>query len=132
MDRNAILGWTMMPLGLLAAAWLIGAARLWSHTANYTLPWFCTTLAVCLLAVGGLAVLCNERPGRIPIAAAALFYAGAVMIVGVGMMIHALVYEIREDWFASFGEWFGFAAILAGVLFVPRMRDVQTLEREVR
>ena len=83
MDRTTLIGWTLMPLGLLVAAWLIGTARLWSHTANYTVPWFCTTLAVCLLAVGGLAVLCNVAPARIPIAAASLFYAGAVMIIGV-------------------------------------------------
>jgi uncharacterized membrane protein HdeD (DUF308 family) len=130
MDRNTLFAWTLVPLGLLAAAYLIGTAHLWSHTGNYTLPWFCTTLAVCLLLVGGLCLLCDATPDRIPIAAASLFFGGAVMVVGVGMLIHAMVYEVKNDWLASFGEWFGFGAILAGVMFVPRMRDTSTERME--
>ena len=97
---NVVLAYVLIPLVLLAAAYLINRLGLWDSVGNLTMPWLCTAVAV---------------PGRV----AALF-AGAVLIVfGAGLIVDRTTYGKLDHWAATVGSWVGFAVVLGGVFVLP-------------
>lgn len=104
---------------LLGAAWLVNEDRLWSQIGSFTVPWFCTALALALLI---LLLVCNLReqaPAELPW----LVVVGTVVVVGVVLVAGT---EIDNEKYALSGivgtrwEVAGFMALLLGLFLVAQ------------
>jgi len=121
MNTRELLGFTIIPIGLLIAAIAINSLSLWSFLGNLTVPWLCTALAISLLIAGSTSLLSHCRLAEIPAPVAVLVVLGVALVVGIGLLVDLFAYELTEDWLATLGEWFGFLGILAGVFVIPRL-----------
>ncbi|MEM6749413.1 MAG: hypothetical protein AAGA57_09180 [Planctomycetota bacterium] len=121
MTTRHIAGFFLIPLVLLVAAGAINALSLWSFLGNLAVPWFCTALAIAVMVLGVTCLLLQRPPSTIPARRAALVVAAVLVILGVGFIVDAFAYARPADWLASAGEWVGFAVILAGVFWLPRL-----------
>jgi len=117
-----VLGFFLIPLVLLVAAWLINIFCLWDFLANMTLPWLCTAIAVSVLLLGTVCVLLQVPPAGVPTRVAVMVVVGTLVIFGAGMVVDLFSYGKPDDWLASVGGWIGFALVLSGVFALPRMR----------
>lgn len=122
MHTRDIVGFIVLPLVLLAAGYLAGSQNQWADVGSLTISWFCSCLALAIVIVGVTGLLVQAPPGEIPLGAAALVYAAAVGVVGVGMVIDAFACDELESLPSSLGEWAGFAVILAALYLAPRLR----------
>ncbi len=122
MTARDIAAFVLIPLVLLVAAWVIKMFPLWSFLGNATVPWFCTALALAMLIVGVTCILLRCLPDAIPARHAALVVTGILVVIGIGLAVDGFAYEEADDWLASIGEWSGFAVILVGVFWLPRLR----------
>lgn len=122
MTTREIAGFVLIPLVLLIAAGTINALSLWSFLGNFTVPWFCTALALAVLIVGVTCLLTQRPPSSIPTRHAALVVAAVLLIFGIGFIVDMIAYDESADWLASVGEWVGFAVILVGAFWLPRLR----------
>lgn len=124
MTMRDIAGFILIPLVLLIAAGAINALSLWSVLGNFTVPWFCTALALAVLIVGTTCVLLQCPPSAIPAHHARLVIAAVLLIIGIGLAVDMFAYSEYEsaDRLASVGEWVGFAVILIGAFWLPRLR----------
>ena len=121
MQMRDAAGLFLIALALLAAATVINLLSLWSFLGNLTVPWICTSLAIAILIVGATCVLLRCAPSDVPARHAALIPAAVLLILGVGLIVDLLAYAVPEDWLASVGEWIGFAVILVGAFWLPRV-----------
>lgn len=122
MQTRDVLGFVLMPLMLLVAAWLINAFRLWDSLANLTLPCLCTAIAVSVLLLGTVCVVLQVPPAAVPTRAAVMVVATTLVIFGVGMVLDFFFYPHANDWGDAIGGWVAFAVVLSGVFALPRVR----------
>ncbi len=122
MQTRDVLGFFLIPLVLLVAAWMINTFHLWDFLANMTLPWLCTAIAVSVLLLGTVCVVLQVPPIAVPTRVAVMVVVGVLVIFGAGMIVDLFSYAKPDDWLASVGGWIGFAAILTGVFALPRVR----------
>jgi len=115
-----VVGFALIPLALLATGWLAKTLPIWSVTGGHTIPWFCNALAIALLVAGGTSLLCGQALAAIPVRAAVLAAAGAILIVGIGFVVDALTHGRASDWTATLGEWVGFTVLVIGSFWLPR------------
>ena len=123
MSTSDKIGITAAALCLLVASAVIQEYSLWSTLGSYTVPWFCTALAIALLIVLSTAILCGSEVSLIPISRILVMCVGSSLAVGIGMFVDGEAYGFQGEWIVSVGEWFGFTAILAVVFWLPRNRD---------
>jgi hypothetical protein len=116
-----VIALVLVAAALIATGWIVGAGTLWSTPADLTVPWLCSALAVALLIVGAASALCQQPPAAIPVNAMILIYVGVVLVFGVGIVVDAAVYWRWAGLFAGLAEWLGFAVILLGCLWIPRL-----------
>lgn len=122
MQTRDVLGFFLISIALLAAAWLINTFELWDFLANMTLPWLCTAVAIALLLLGAVCVVLQVPPAAIPANVAVIVVIGTLVIFGAGMIVDMFAYSGPEDWLASVGGWIGLAIILSGVFGLPHIR----------
>ena len=122
MKTRDVLGFVLVPLVLLVAAWMINTFQLWDFLANMTLPWFCTAVAVSVLLLGAVCVVLEVSPTAVPGRVAVMVVVGTMAIFGAGMVVDFLFYVRPDDWAASVGGWIGFGAVLGGVFTLPQLR----------
>lgn len=115
-------------LCLLVASAVIQEYSLWSTLGNYTVPWFCTVLAIAFLIVLSTAMVCGSEISRIPPSRVLVTCIVSSLAVGIGMFVDAEAYVSDPEWMVSAGEWFGFTAILAMVFWLPRSRKKRPTE----
>ena len=116
MTTVTLLGFILLPITLLIAAVAINQFRLWDILANFTLPWFCSALAVSLLILGAVCLVMQASPSSLPPRIRVFTVAGTLVTFGVGMVVDARAYHPKpHDWYASLGGWLGFAIILSAV-----------------
>src|SRR5688572_25890716 len=87
MQTRDVLGFFLIPLVLLVAAWLINTFQLWDFLANMTLPWLCTAIAVSVLLLGTVCVILQVPPSAVPKSVAVIVVVGTLVIFGVGMVV---------------------------------------------
>ena len=121
MQTRDILGFFLLPLTMLVAAWVINTFRLWSYVANMTLPWLCTAVAVSLLTLGAVCLVLQVAPSAIRTGVAVLVVSVLLVILGIGMAIDACTYSEGGQWLANVAEWLGFAVIQAGTFVLARL-----------
>ena len=117
--RNPLIG-VAAALGLLLSALIIQRFQLWSALASYTVPWFCSTVAIALLLVTMTSWLSGCTPAQIPISRAATVVVGVALATGVGMLLDGISYGSRSDYASSIGEAIGFVAVTAVLFWIPR------------
>jgi hypothetical protein len=121
MTTTTRLAFILLPMALLTAAAAIHHFRLWDVLANFTLPWFCSALAVSLLILGTICLILDVPPSMVPPRVAWCTVGGTVVIFGAGMIVDGISYHPKpHDRFASVGGWIGFAIILGGVFALAR------------
>ena len=106
---------------LLTASVLINAFNLWSLVGNYTIPWFCSAMAIGICIVCITCLLTENSISSIPISCVAAIVIATSVISGVGMLVDELTYVCPKDWMASIGEWLGFTIILIILFWIPRL-----------
>lgn len=118
----------MAAVVLLVAAALIHACQLWSLLANYTVPWFCCTLAIGLVLMVLTSLVTRRTPDTIPPACVTAVVVGYSAAVGLGMLLDFLSYgrEMPPDWASSLGEWAGFTGVVAGLFWIARLAKGNT------
>ena len=122
MQTRDVLGFVLIPLVLLVAAWLINTFQLWDFLANMTLPWLCTAIAVSVLLLGTVCLVLQVPPAAVPKRVAVIVVVGTLVIFGAGMAVDLFSYAKPNDLLASVGGWIGFAVVLSGIFALPRMR----------
>jgi len=122
MNNREMLGCFVAAFLLLVAAPLIHDYQLWSFLGNYTVPWFCCTVAVGLILVVVTALLTGKTLGAVPPSRAVIVVLGSSAAIGVGMLLDSLSYApgLPIDWVGSLGEWAGFTLILIVLFWIPR------------
>lgn len=123
MTARHIVGFVLIPLVLLIAAWTIKTFAVWSFLGNLTVPWFCTALVIAVLVVAVTCLLLERPPAAVPAHHAVLVVVAVLLIIGVGLIVDMFAYGKPNDLLASIGGWIGFAVILSGVFWLPRVRD---------
>lgn len=116
-----VVGLLIVVVLLLGSAWLIYEDKLWSQTANLTVPWFCSALALGLLIVLIVCGLRGQGPAELPwiVIAGTVVVTGAVLAVGC---------EIDNQTYTTSGivgtrwELAGFVVLLLGLFMVARRR----------
>jgi hypothetical protein len=111
----------LVSAALIAVGWMVGTNMLWRTVADLTVPWLCSALALALLIVGAVSAICDRSPASIPRNAALLTYLGVVVVLGTGIAVDAAVYRGWTGLFSSLAEWLGFAVILLGCFWIPRL-----------
>ncbi len=111
---------TSIALGLLVAAVSINNFKLWSLLGNFTVPWFCSSLAIAMLLVAMVSALTGYPPATIPVSRVLVAIVGTSVAVGVGMLVDAFSYIVPKDWAGSLAEWVGFMMIVIVVFWIPR------------
>ena len=120
---------TFVPLALtalllLVAAWLIESYSLWSRINNFTVPWFCSSLALALLIVLVVCGLRGQAPSELPwLVVVSTFLVTAVILVA-GMEIDSDKYELSGV-AGSRWELAGFLGMLLGLLLVCRSKQAK-------
>jgi hypothetical protein len=122
MQTRDVLGFILIPLVLLLAAWFIDTFHLWDSLANMTLPWLCTAIAISILLLGAVCVILQVAPAAVLVRVSVMVVVGTLVIFGVGMIVDRFSYAKPVDWLASIGGWIGFAVVLSGVFALPRVR----------
>ncbi len=117
---------TCVALGLLVAAGLISNFKLWSLLGSYTVPWFCSSLAIAILLVAMTSALTDCPPATIPVYRVLVAIVGTSVAVGVGMLVDAYSYNVPKDWAGSLAEWAGFMMIVIVVFWIPRESNKNT------
>lgn len=123
MKSNEWAYFILLPLLLLITACAIHTCRLWSYLANFTVPWFCSALALALLILGVSCFLLQCTPAQIPLLRVRQIILAILLILGLGLIVDLFAYGESRDWLASIGEWVGFMVILLGVFKLPRTQD---------
>lgn len=117
---------TSIALGLLVAAVLINNFKLWSLLGNFTVPWFCSSLAIAMLLVAMVSALTGYPPATIPISSVLVVIVGTSVVVGIGMLVDAYSYSVPQDWVGSLAEWAGFTMIVIVVFWIPKKSGKNT------
>jgi hypothetical protein len=121
MQTRDIVGFILVPVVLLAAAWLISDYQLWNPVASLTIPWFCTALALALLVLGATCLIVGAAPAAVPMKAALVIYGVTVIVVAVGLVVDGLDDLDGGTALTSLVEWVGFSLILLAVFMAPRL-----------
>lgn len=119
MQPRDIVGFTLVPLLLLIAAWGIEASSLWSTTASMTLAWFCSAIAISIWLLGAVCIVMQCSPSEIPGHIAYQVVVGVLLIFLIGMAVDWYSYKGYTDVAASTCEWLGFAIILITTFRLP-------------
>lgn len=122
MSWREIAGLLIAAAVLLLAGLITNLFRLWSFLANFTVPWFCSAVAMALCILVITALLTNASPSSIPVSRVLAVIMGSVGVIGIGMVVDAISYGSFGDWTASIGEWAGFTLILSVVFWIPRCK----------
>lgn len=123
MELKNILGFVLMPLVLLLAAWCVRMGRLWSSTADYTVPWLCCAVAIAVLLLGITCLVSDRSPAEVPLRRVGFVWIGTMLVLGIGMVVDYFLYPELDDWIATAAEWVGFGVILAGTFWIPRLQS---------
>lgn len=118
---RTVIALVLVSVALTAMAWIVATAHLWNTTADLTVPWLCSALALALLVVAAACVICQQPPASIPLKAVFLIYLGVVLVFAVGIIVDAAFYYRWAGLRASLAEWLGFSVILLGCLWIPRL-----------
>jgi len=121
-NRDSIVSISCAFLLLIAAA-VINHLNLWSSLGNYTVPWFCSTIAIALIIVTLTGSICGCPPGKIPLSRVITVIVGSSAAIGLGMLIDGISYNIPIDWASTVGELFGFSISLIILFWLPRMNQ---------
>jgi hypothetical protein len=119
MQTRDVVGFVLLPLVLLASAWVIAERHLWDILGNSTVPWFCSALAIAVLLLGVTSVIVKQSPSELPTRIAVTVVTATLVVLAVGMVIDGR--QFQSDWVSSAGSWIGFAVILGGVFALPRL-----------
>ena len=120
MNNHDTIGSLSCAFLLLIAAAVVNHLNLWSFLGNYTVPWFCSTIAIALLIVTLTGSICSCPPGKIPLSRVIIVIAASSGAVGLGMIIDGISYNIPIDWASTVGEWLGFSIALIMLFWLPR------------
>jgi hypothetical protein len=110
-------------LVLLTLAVFINVFKLWSFLGNYTIPWFCTAVAIGICVINVTSLLTGVSISSIPTSLVVLVTTVVSVIVGIGMLIDGLSYSFMKDWASSIGEWLAFTIILFLLFWTPKLMD---------
>jgi hypothetical protein len=120
MNNRDTIGSLFCAFLLLVAAAVVNHLNLWSLLGNYTVPWFCSTIAIALLIVTLTGSICGCPPGKIPLSRVITVIVGSSAVIGLGMLIDGISYNIPMDWASTAGEWLGFSISLIILFWLPR------------
>lgn len=118
-NRDTIVSLSCAFLLLIAAA-VVNHLNLWSLLGNFTVPWFCSTIAIALLIVTLTGSICGCPPSQIPLSRVITVIVGSSAVIGLGMLVDGASYNIPMDWASTAGEWFGFSISLIILFWLPR------------
>jgi hypothetical protein len=105
----------------LAASVLINAFNLWSLVGNYTIPWFCSAMAIGICIVCITCLLTENPVSSIPVSCVIVIVIAISIISGIGMIVDELIYVYPKGWIASISEWLGFTVILIILFLIPKL-----------
>ena len=122
---------------LAVVAWILLAVAisgldLWSSVSNWTIPWFCSALALALLIIFTMNVVSGTPPSQMKLSVILLVYGVIVLIGTAGIAFDnfsmptfddfGVVQKWNTDRFVeSLVEWSGLSLILLVLLLVPRL-----------
>jgi len=105
----------------LGTAWLIKEDRLWSEIGNFTVPWFCTALALALLIVLLVCSLRGQAPSDLPWCVVISTVLGVAVVLLVGTEVDNETYRLSGI-VGTRWELAGFVGLLLGMFLVTRRR----------
>ncbi len=123
MQMRHLIGFVLIPLVLLVAAWLIDANSLWSLRGSMLMPWLCSASAVAIAIVGAACALVGAEPARIPLPVIVCVVGSIMAVHAAGLIVDGQSYALTSDFFEVAAEWIGFGAVLAGAFLLPRAID---------
>ena len=133
MKTNKTLGYFLAVVGWILLTFAISQQALWSAVCNWTIPWFCSALALALLIIFTMHVISGIPPYQMKLSAVLLVYALVVIIGAASIAVDNSAmptvddFNVTQEWnapryFESLLEWIGFSLILLVLLLVPRLK----------
>jgi len=104
----------------LTASVLISSLNLWSFLGNYTMPWLCTVMAICICIVSITSLLSDAPLSSLPISCVTVIVIATSIILALGLFVDGISYAFPKDSIGSIGEWLGFTIILLILFWIPR------------
>lgn len=110
----------LVALGLLVAAVVIDGANLWSSVANYTIPWFCSALAIALLVTAAICLITGLPLREIDSRTLVVVWLVMTVGIGAGILIDAAASFQFAAYKVALTEWLGFAVMLAMLFWLGK------------
>lgn len=107
---------------LFGAALVIQEHSLWSRIANFTVPWFCSALALALLIVLLVSGLRGQKPSELPWLAVIGTVLGVGAVLFAGIEVDDATYPLGRHIEGTRWEMAGFVGILLGLFLVVRRK----------
>lgn len=137
MKITHILGYALTSFLLLISGILIKSYALWSNTANHTLPWLCSMLAIILLINCCAGILSNKLPCEMNRMQSMTLCTIISIIFGLALWADFSVYQSYGSSSASLsqilssaGEWLSFTVLLFLSFLLPKLQLHSPFKRQ--
>ena len=123
MKVQEIIGYCLFPLICVTVAVAISQYELWSVIGNYTIPWFCSAIAVAQIVVGVVCILSQRPACEIPTRVSTTVTVLAALGLCFGYFVDHSLYFPKAQLWMHLSEALGFSLILGLCFWFPKTRS---------
>lgn len=125
MKTRDALGYFLAAVGFILLGAVISELDLWGVVCNWTVPWFCSAMALVLLIIFSISVVTGTSPSETRLVTILLVYLAVVLIGAAGIAVDT--FSFMREWSTSLYlesllEWIGLSVMLLVLLLAPRLR----------